>query len=48
MSSEKEIDIIKKAAMYDLLHILSKEPGKSFSLEELRIIIDAYLFGPGE
>ena len=41
MSSEKEIDIIKKAAMYDLLHILSKEPG-------LRIIIDAYLFGPGE
>ena len=45
MPSEKEILIIHKAVMYDLKLILEKEPGKSYSVEELKEIIDAYISG---
>ena len=45
MPSEKEILIIQKAAMYDLKLILEKDPGKTYSVEELKEIIDAYIAG---
>ena len=45
MSSEKEISVAQKAAMYDLISILEKSPNKAYTVEELKKIIAAYLAG---
>ncbi|MDE6996782.1 MAG: hypothetical protein K2P04_02755 [Oscillospiraceae bacterium] len=45
MPTEKEIAIIQKAAMYDLIQILKKQPDKSYTVEELEALIAAYLTG---
>ena len=45
MPGEKEILIIQKAVMYDLKLILEKDQGKTYSVEELKEIIDAYISG---
>ncbi len=43
--SDKEILMIRKATMYDLLRILEKKPNKTYTDEELVEIIDAYIAG---
>ena len=36
MSSEKEILMVQKATVYDLMRILEQNPGKTYTVEELR------------
>ena len=45
MSTEKEILMIQKAAMYDLIEILEEHPETVYTVEELKAIIKAYLKG---
>ena len=45
MPSEKEIVMIQKATMYDLRRILEQDPDKTYTLEDLRQLIDAYIQG---
>lgn len=45
MFDEKEISIIQKAAMYDLIQILKKQPDKAYTVEELEALIAAYITG---
>ncbi len=45
MSSEKEILMVQKATVYDLMRILEQNPGKTYTVEELRQLIDAYIQG---
>lgn len=48
MPTEKEIAIIQKAAMFDLIEILETEPEKTYTTEEIKKIIRAYLSGKQE
>ena len=43
--TEKETLVVQKATVYDLARILKKEPKKSYSVEELDQIFDAYIAG---
>lgn len=46
MPTEKEVVLIQKATVYDLLKILKKgEPGKAYTVEELETLMDAYIEG---
>ena len=45
MPSEKEIVMIQKATMYDLIEILKASPDKAYTLGEIEQIIRAYLSG---
>lgn len=45
MSSEKEMLMVQKATMYDLKRILEKNPDKTYTVEELKQLIDAYIQG---
>ena len=45
MSSEKEVILIQKATMYDLKRILEQDPEKTYTVEELKQLIDAYIQG---
>jgi hypothetical protein len=45
MPTEKEIMIIQKATIYDLQRILEKEPEKSYTVEELKALLNAYITG---
>ena len=45
MPTEQEILIIQKAAMYDLMPLFEQDPGKSYTVEEVKKIIDAYVAG---
>lgn len=45
MPNEKEIAIIQKAAMFDLIQIIKKQPNKTYSAEELEALIVAYITG---
>lgn len=45
MPSEKEIAIITKAAVFDLIHILDKTPDKTYTTEEIKQILTAYAVG---
>ncbi len=45
MSSEKEILMVQKATVYDLMRIFEQNPGKTYTVEELRQLIDAYIQG---
>ena len=43
--TEKEMLLIQKATVYDLARILKKEPKKTYSVEEMDQIFDAYIDG---
>ena len=45
MSTEAERQDTRKAMGYDLLRIFKQNPDKTYTLEELDAIIDAYLSG---
>lgn len=45
MSIEKEILVAQKAAMFDLIQILKKQPDKTYTVEELEALIVAYITG---
>lgn len=45
MLSEKEILIIQKATMFDLKQILEANPDKTYTVEEIKALIDAYIAG---
>lgn len=45
MSTEKEILVAQKAAMFDLIQILKKQPDKTYTVEELEALIVAYITG---
>ena len=45
MPSEKEILIIQKAAMFDLKRILEAHPDKTYTVDEIKQIIDTYITG---
>ena len=45
MSSEKEMLMVQKATMYDLKRILEQDPDKTYTVEELKQLIDAYIQG---
>ena len=45
MPTEKEILMIQKATMFDLKQILEADPDKTYTVEELKKIIDAYIAG---
>lgn len=49
MPTEKEVAIIQKATIYDLYKILdSKEPGKTYTADEIKALMDAYIQGTGQ
>ena len=43
MPSEKEIIMMQKATVYDLLQIIKANPDKSYTAEELEDILAAYI-----
>jgi hypothetical protein len=45
MPSEKEIIMMQKATVYDLLQIIKSNPDKSYTVEELENILAAYIKG---
>ena len=45
MPSEKEIIMMQKATVYDLLQIIKSNPDKSYTFEELENILAAYIKG---
>lgn len=45
MSSEPEMNVVRKAAVLDLLEIFGFEPGKTCTVEEIRKIMLAYVAG---
>ncbi len=45
MSGEKEMLMVQKATMYDLKRILEQDPDKTYTVEELKQLIDAYIQG---
>ncbi len=45
MPTEKEIIIIQKATVYDLLKILKKDVDKQYTVAELENLIDVYITG---
>ncbi|WP_160662703.1 hypothetical protein [Colidextribacter sp. OB.20] len=45
MSTEKEILVAQKAAMFDLIQIIKKQPDKTYTVEELEALIVAYITG---
>ena len=42
MSSEKEINITKKATILDLMILFSRDPQKTYTAEEITEILKAY------
>lgn len=46
MPTEKEVIIIQKATIYDLITILENgEDGKQYTVEELKKLLNAYIKG---
>lgn len=43
MSGEKEILVTQKAAMFDLLQIIESQPDKTYTAEEIKALIVAYI-----
>ena len=43
MPTEKEIVMLQKATVYDIRRILEENPDKTYTLEELQQILDAYV-----
>jgi len=45
MPAEKEILIIQKATMYDLMKLLEADPDKTYTVGELKKLMDSYIAG---
>ncbi len=45
MPSERESIDIKKAMTYDLLQIIEAEPDRTYTVEELKRILNVYIKG---
>lgn len=45
MSTEKEIIMFQKSTIYDLLQIIKEDPNKTFTVEELEQLLNAYVKG---
>ena len=45
MPSEKETIMIQKATVYDLQKIIEKENKPSYTPEEIKALMDAYILG---
>lgn len=45
MPTENERKDVQKAMAYDLLRILKADPEKTYSVDELEKLIDAYISG---
>ncbi|MBQ9411982.1 MAG: hypothetical protein IJU29_02665 [Oscillospiraceae bacterium] len=45
MSTEKEAVFIQKATVYDLQKILEKDPNKTYTVDEIIALLDAYISG---
>ena len=45
MPTEKEVVLIQKATIYDLMRIIEENPDKSNTPEELKKLFDAYITG---
>ena len=45
MSTEKEIVLVQKATVYDLMRIIEENPDKTYTAEELKKLFDAYIRG---
>ena len=45
MSTEREILVAQKAAMFDLIQILKQQPDKAYTVDELESLIVAYIKG---
>ena len=45
MSTEREILVAQKAAMFDLIQILKQQPDKTYTVDELEALIVAYIKG---
>ena len=48
MPTEKERSDVQKAMAYDLLRILKENPDKTYTVEEMEKIIDAYITGANQ
>lgn len=45
MPADKEILMIQKATMFDLKQILESNPDKTYTVDALKALIDAYIAG---
>lgn len=45
MPTENERKDVQKAMAYDLIRIFEKNPDKSYTMKELKELIDAYIAG---
>lgn len=45
MPTENERKDVQKAMAYDLIRIFEKDPEKTYTAEELKRLIDAYISG---
>lgn len=45
MSTEKEILMFQKSTVYDLIQIIEKNPNKTYTTEELKELLAAYVKG---
>ena len=45
MPTEKEVVLIQKATIYDLMRIIEEDPDKTYTAEELKKLFDAYITG---
>lgn len=43
MPTEKRIIMLQKATVYDIRRILEEDPDKTYTLQELRQILDDYV-----
>lgn len=45
MPTEKEVVLIQKATVYDLMRIIKENPDKTYTQDELEKLFDAYITG---
>ena len=45
MPTEKEVVLIQKATVYDLMRIIKENPDKAYTQDELEKLFDAYITG---
>lgn len=45
MPTEKEVVLIQKATIYDLMRIIKENPDKTYTQDELEKLFDAYITG---
>ncbi len=45
MPTEKEVVLVQKATVYDLMRIIKENPDKTYTVEELEKLFDAYITG---